>query len=84
MSRNGYKHAGRIASHPACDLNAGGVRCPTCGQLFDRIRQYTAHFLAHDPDEETAWRYLDWRTYRRHAQARGWADPEAMFDREEA
>ncbi len=81
--RSAYHRIGRMASHPAFSLAHGQLVCPVggCPLRFDRVGEYTPHLLGHDPDEETAFQYLDAHTYDRQAPVRGWRAADVLLTR---
>ncbi len=76
MARNRYLGLANLGTHPAFTWDACALRCPICGTTTTRVREYNAHFLGHDPDARTAFRWLSGREYDRQAARRDWPDGE--------
>ena len=81
MPRSSYHQIVQLAMHPAFSQSDVALVCPLCpadgGSLpftTMRFREYNNHFLGHDPAQEQAYEWLDWRTYRRLAKAKGWPE----------
>jgi hypothetical protein len=75
MSGNRYIGVGMLATHPAFDRREVALVCPLCRDYTTgRPAEYDRHFLAHEPAQEQAYKWLSGKTYRRVAQRRGWPD----------
>lgn len=75
MARNSYHQIAQLAMHPAFSQREVALVCPLCPDFTTmRFGEYNKHFLAHDPVREQAYQWLDWRTWRRLASAKGWPD----------
>ena len=78
MAANTYLRIGRLATHPAFSARDGCVLvCPICAGAPEqfrttRVAEYDRHFVAHDPDEADAERFMSGRSFERLAIARGW------------
>ena len=78
MAANAYLRIGRLATHPAFSAQDGCVLvCPICAGEPDqfettRVAEYDRHFVAHDPDEADAERFMSGRSFERLAIERGW------------
>jgi len=83
MARSSYHQVAQLAMHPAFSHAAVALVCPLDGDgdAFTTMRfgEYNRHFLAHDPTQAQAYQWLDWRTYRRAAKAKGWQDDDAIL-----
>lgn len=73
MARNSYLALANLGTHPAFTWVVAALRCPICREFTtSRVREYNTHFLGHDPDARTAYRWLSGREYDRQAAKRGW------------
>ena len=78
MAANTYLRIGRLATHPAFSARDGCVLvCPICAGAPEqfrttRVAEYDRHFVAHDPDEADAERFMSGRSFERLAIGRGW------------
>jgi hypothetical protein len=79
MGRNAFLGMSYLGTHPAFSWARAAVVCPICN-VFEttRTREYDKHFLAHNPSQEVAERWLSWKTYRRVATKRDWRTPERV------
>lgn len=79
MSGSMYHKIGRLATHPAFSMRLVALACPLCRD-FETMRcgEYNKHFLAHEPTQEQAYRWLDWKAYGRLAAKQGWPDTDQL------
>jgi uncharacterized C2H2 Zn-finger protein len=69
MSGNAYHRIARLGTHPAFSMRAVALVCPCCGQEFQRVGEYTRHYIGHRPPVEEARSWLDWRAFERYARS---------------
>lgn len=87
MPRSSYLGLARLGTHPAFSWAAAALVCPymaTAGCTegpYTRFGEYDKHFLTHDPDAATAYRWLSAKTYERQAPRRGWPVGDDAFER---
>jgi hypothetical protein len=73
MSGNAYLGLANLATHPAFDSSVWALVCPLCGEWTGtRVKEYEAHFLAHEPDAVTMERWLSAKSWEALAIKRGW------------
>ena len=80
MSGNRYIGLGLLATHPAFIARRAALVCPICRRWeTTRAAEYDQHFLAHEPTQEQAYKWLSGKTYRKVAQRKGWPDTDQLI-----
>jgi hypothetical protein len=80
MSGNRYIRLGLLATHPAFNMSEGMLACPLCKDyLTHSAPEYDKHFLAHEPTQEQAYKWLSGKTYRKVAQRKDWPDTDQLI-----
>lgn len=75
MARNAYLGLATLATHPAFSFERCELVCPLCLVFATRrVAEYDAHFLAHDPVQPVAERWLSGRRYEQLALSKGWLE----------
>ena len=75
MARNAYLGLATLATHPAFNFERCKLVCPLCSVFTTRrVVEYDHHFLAHEPSQLDAERWLSGRRYEQLALSNGWLE----------